>query len=400
MGDLAGPPPAKGCIVSCHSPADSCPAWPSSWVGLAAAATLAQGPNRATPAPSERPLRGPVPLPPGLVRDGVPTDGALLHLVSYERGRRLFSEETFGGNGRTCATCHEPRDEFGLSPELVQARFAVDPTDPLFRPIDSDLGDGASYSLLLTFALFRVDVPLHPDVRLADDPGARVVALRRSVPSIVNVALTAPYQWDGRAGDLLEQALGAVHDHFEATRLPSRAELLSLARFQSEVIAPPRLRALLATGDPIPLEEEYSIPLQSLAARRGQAHFQDTCGTCHTTELLHRPPSDEPGIFRRAFISELNKPGLPVRRFLFRNPDGTETAVDSPDPGLALLTGRAPDVGFFEVPSLRGIRHTAPYFHDNSLNTLQEVVDHYNGNFGFGLTGRRLEELIAFLETL
>lgn len=368
--------------------------------GLAAVATLAQGPVRPAPAAPERPQRPPLPLPPGLVREGAPTDRALQSLVSYERGKRLFFDETFGGNGRTCATCHEARAEFGLTPELVRARFAVDPTDPLFRPLDSDLGDGASYSFLLAFALFNVNVPLHPDVRLADGPDDRTVALRRSVPSIVNVAFTAPYQWDGRAGDLLDQALGAVRDHFEATRLPNRAELQSLARFQSEVVAPQRLRALLSSGDPVPLGEDFSIPLQSLAARRGQAHFRDTCGTCHTTELLHRPPSEEPGIFRRAFISELNKPRLPVRRFLFRNPDGTETAVDSPDPGLALLTGRMEDVGFFEVPSLRGIRHTAPYFHDNSLNTLQEVVDHYNGNFGFGLTGRRLEEIIAFLETL
>lgn len=367
--------------------------------GLAAVVTLARGPEGRGPIPPDRPS-SPLPLPPGLVREGAPTDGALQHLVSYERGRRLFFEETFGGNGRTCATCHEARAEFGLTPELVQARFAVDPTDPLFRALDSDLGDGASYSLLLTFALFKVDVPMHPDVRLADDPEARVVSLRRSVPSVVNVALTAPYQWDGRAGDLLEQALGAVQDHFEAGRLPNRAELQSLARFQAEMIAPPRLRALLMQGDPVPLDEEYSMPLPSLAARRGEAHFRDTCGQCHTTDLLHRPPPEDPGIFRRVFISELNKPGLPVRRFLFRNPDGTETPVDSPDPGLALRTGKLQDVGFFEVPSLRGIRHTAPYFHDNSVNTLQDVVDHYNGNFGFGLTGRRLEEIIAFLETL
>ena len=138
------------------------------------------------------------------------------------------------------------------------------------------------------------------------------------------MALTAPYQWDGRAGDLLEQALGAVRDHFEASRLPNRAELQSLARFQAEMIAPPRLRALLMAGDPVPLDEEYSMPLPSLAARRGEAHFRDTCGACHTSDLLHRPPPEDPGVFRRVFISELNKPRLPVRRFLFRNPDGTD----------------------------------------------------------------------------
>jgi cytochrome c peroxidase len=31
----------------------------------------------------------------------------------------------------------------------------------------------------------------------------------------------------------------------------------------------------------------------------------------------------------------------------------------------------------FDVPALRGISKTAPYFHNNSAATLEEVVDHY-----------------------
>ena len=31
----------------------------------------------------------------------------------------------------------------------------------------------------------------------------------------------------------------------------------------------------------------------------------------------------------------------------------------------------------FDIPGLRGIRRTAPYFHNNSADTLEEVVDHY-----------------------
>jgi hypothetical protein len=31
----------------------------------------------------------------------------------------------------------------------------------------------------------------------------------------------------------------------------------------------------------------------------------------------------------------------------------------------------------FDVPGLRGIRRTAPYFHNNSAMTLEQVVDHY-----------------------
>jgi hypothetical protein len=53
------------------------------------------------------------------------------------------------------------------------------------------------------------------------------------------------------------------------------------------------------------------------------------------------------------------------------------------DPGRALLTGFVgglagqDDWEKFDVPGLRGISKTAPYFHNNSAATLEEVVDHY-----------------------
>jgi cytochrome c peroxidase len=50
------------------------------------------------------------------------------------QGERLFMLETFGGNGRTCVTCHVPNQSFGLQPFDVQARFATVATtyDSLF----------------------------------------------------------------------------------------------------------------------------------------------------------------------------------------------------------------------------------------------------------------------------
>lgn len=38
---------------------------------------------------------------------------------------------------------------------------------------------------------------------------------------------------------------------------------------------------------------------------------------------------------------------------------------------------RLENVDAFKSPVLRGIRHTAPYFHDNSAKTLEEVAAHY-----------------------
>ncbi|PTL79475.1 cytochrome-c peroxidase [Vitiosangium sp. GDMCC 1.1324] len=50
----------------------------------------------------------------------------------------------------------------------------------------------------------------------------------------------------------------------------------------------------------------------------------------------------------------------------------------STDPGRALITGDPADFEAFDVPPLRGIARTAPYFHDNSHATLQDVVNSYS----------------------
>src|SRR5688572_30313066 len=76
--------------------------------------------------------------------------GALAQPLRRQReaGRRLFEEETFAGNGRTCATCHGP--ETGtLSPEDAQHRYREDPNDPLFLHDGSDDGTGNGVSRML-----------------------------------------------------------------------------------------------------------------------------------------------------------------------------------------------------------------------------------------------------------
>ena len=48
-------------------------------------------------------------------------------------------------------------------------------------------------------------------------------------------------------------------------------------------------------------------------------------------------------------------------------------------PGLSEVTGKPEHKGFFKTPTLRNIAVTAPYMHDGRFNTLEEVLDHYNG---------------------
>jgi hypothetical protein len=72
-----------------------------------------------------------------------------------------------------------------------------------------------------------------------------------------------------------------------------------------------------------------------------------------------------------------------ARMYEITLPNGTTVRRVSSDPGRALLTGFVggppplDDWNKLDVNGLRGIRHTAPYFHNNSAETLEEVVEHY-----------------------
>jgi hypothetical protein len=62
-------------------------------------------------------------------------------------------------------------------------------------------------------------------------------------------------------------------------------------------------------------------------------------------------------------------------------PDGSTRTIVTSDPGRGLITGDARQFGRFDVPTLFGVSRTAPYFHDNSAATLEDVVRHYQALF-------------------
>jgi hypothetical protein len=137
--------------------------------------------------------------------DGEPCD-------AVARGRAAFNRRNLkklGGNGRSCADCHNPSEGFQLSPESARARFDAlqakrangkNADDPLFRPVDADdfrvNGDNASdYSNLVENGLVRVTMPLPLNVKLIDPATGQPsneteVDLWRAVPSVLNVAIT------------------------------------------------------------------------------------------------------------------------------------------------------------------------------------------------------------------
>jgi cytochrome c peroxidase len=65
-----------------------------------------------------------------------------------------------------------------------------------------------------------------------------------------------------------------------------------------------------------------------------------------------------------------------------------------------MKTGKWADVGRFKGPVLRALSARAPYFHNGSAQTLDEVIDFYEKRFQIGLTPQQRADLIAFLRSL
>jgi hypothetical protein len=304
-------------------------------------------------------------------------------------GRSLFEEETFGGNGRTCLTCHTAATGT-ISPAEIQTLFNTDPTGPMFRPIDSDDGASDAYSILLDRATFRVEIPLPPGVTLVSDPTATSIVLRRSVPTTINTpALDPTLMWDGRASSLEEQALGAITGHAQSPLIPTQQQLDAIVEFEhGEAFFSSQLMRDYADGGAAP-QWPLGVTAEEQRGRRWfaedpvNARRFNICGQCHGGPMTNETQQNS-GLpvgehFQTANVSEFNTKGNPVYQFQFQsatNP-GQTVIVTTPDPGLALTTGDVRDVNFFKIPPLWGINKTAPYFHDNSAATLEELMEHY-----------------------
>ena len=91
--------------------------------------------------------------------------------------------------------------------------------------------------------------------------------------------------------------------------------------------------------------------------------------------------------------------------------EGIGTDKPEPDVGRFAITHEARDWGAFKIPTLREVEHTAPYMHDGSLQTLEDVVEFYNkgGNpnphldvnlRALHLSDQQKRDLVAFLKSL
>jgi cytochrome c peroxidase len=238
-------------------------------------------------------------------------------------------------------------------------------------------------------------VPSVNDVRLTGDDGEN--------PWPRGPNRTGGYQLDARQATLQDQALGALISHAEVQGLPAQSFLDDLAAFQLTLFTNPRLRQLADAIDAgVTPPPDPDPPLNALETQ-GKAVFARACAQCHGGPRQTTTPSN---IVRyHAIATQCPRPVDPLGRWQFaacpprlarntrlyevRQANGVTIRLPSSDPGRALLTGFVlgpspfDDWNKFDVPAMRGIGRTAPYFHNNSANTLEDVVDHYIELFKF-----------------
>jgi len=297
------------------------------------------------------------------------THGALI-----EQGARLFFEETFDGNGRTCGTCHPADHSFTVGPRVVATLPAA---DPLFVAENDPALAGLERTPLLrgprALVLENVDGFDRPPVF-------------RGTPHLLNVGDTAPYGLSGEVADLQTFSAMAVRQHFTRAlarvpgvdfREPTGDELAALEAFMRTIVA----------GNPQGVDP-FSLVLGPAAARGRDLFFNKGCAQCHVGPFLSGVTAFDTGVTRR----DVN-------------------LVAPPECSMCPPIGPLEGDRAFDVPALVGIRDTAPFFHDNSAATLRDAVAHYGSEafngapaaaiFGpIKLSPADIDDLTAFIESL
>lgn len=233
--------------------------------------------------------------------------------------------------------------------------------------------------------------------------------LARATPTVLNAAYNDLQAWDGRFDSLEAQAIGPITDDSEmgstvdevlaflmsnptyredfAAAFPKRPQPVSLETLQRAIAAFERT----VTSRDSRFDRWVSGDREALTPQEvdGFAVFLDPArGNC---AVCHAPPNFTDNGFHNIGLASFGEPDADPGRYAVRP--------------VALMRGA------FKTPTLREVAHTAPYFHDGSAATLDDVIQHYvDGgvvvtNLSPTMTKARVSSeerrnLLAFLRTL
>ena len=284
------------------------------------------------------------------------------------KGRVLFFEETFNGNGRTCGSCHPAENNLTIDPAFIET-LADD--NPLFiAEFNPALKESfENPKLMRDVGLIIENQDGFGDLK--NNFNQRGVPHTFAQRISVNSRMGPRTGWsgDGSPGDgsLRSFATGAVIQHFTKTlnripnvdfRLPNSEELDAMEAFQ------------LSLGRQ--QELDLPLPLKGVVSAKGQEIFNSpTSGKCFACHL-NAGANGDPNIFGP-------NPG---------NLNFNTGVEDLPDQPADLSGEKVPDddgfgtpgIGEFNTPPLVEAADTGPFFHNNSVETIEGAVAFYVGD--------------------
>lgn len=302
--------------------------------------------------------------------------------------------------------------------------FAISPAaDPhaIHRPADELSGHLAgmwvaflSAAILIGFFVTRVREALDERERALAE-ARQVAAAQERLASLTTLAAGAAHELATPLATIAVASKELLREA-EASNNPALIEDAVLIRSQVErcrqILDHMSGRADASTADPAARQDPIAI---SDSAKRGEELFfseRTECFHCHGGFNL----TETADYIGKGFLEiEFHNTGL-------YNLGGTG-GYPEPNTGVHAVSEDEEDMGRFKAPSLRNIEVTAPYMHDGSIATLDEVIAHYEAGGrtiaggphagdgsksplkssfvkGFTLTPQERKDLVAFLKNL
>ena len=339
------------------------------------------------------------------------------------KGADLFFNETFKGNGRTCGTCHPAENNLTIDPEFIAT---LPDRDPLFVAefVPALRANFEKPELMRQVGLILENTNGfdNPEINFTMRGVPHTLGLMTSLtpapPNPNNPGFLAdgtpegdPMQRTGWSGDgapnggtLRDFATGAVTQHFPKTlnrcprgracggpdfRLPTDDELDAMAAFQ----------LFLGRQDEIDL---MSMEFASTIVERGKEIFNTLntnegaagkCIACHTNAGANNASGTNFNF--NTGVEEL--PDQPADLITADVMDPNR-ALNPPDNGFGVSDDPIanPATGTFNTPTLIEAADTGPFFHNNSIETIEEAVNFYNsGAFNNSPSGTFLKSIDA-----
>ncbi len=327
----------------------------------------ALAPGQAPPLPKAGPLAQPrsqdqVGFPAALTASVIPP-GSPLTPATVTLGEKLFFESRLSGDGTVaCATCHDPARVF------TDGRLA--------------------------------SVGVHGRVG------------QRNAPTILNALYNKTQFWDGRVHTLEQQAALPMSKIASDTNYQTQF----MQAFGRGVNEQDMLRAIatyertLVSFDS-PFDHFIAGDANAIgdSAKRGWELF-NTKARCHLCHALTENQRDVTvftdndfhnigvGILRHHVAPLAQQAEHDLALGHLQDVDAAAITSEMSVLGRFLITKKQSDIASFKTPDLRNILVTGPYFHDGSMQTLWDVMDHYNK--GDGVTNPWLDKKMQPLALL